>query len=49
MACRDMKLCEKAREDIVWTTFNKNLECVECDLASLKSIRAFVDKINESI
>ncbi|KAJ8930539.1 hypothetical protein NQ314_016652 [Rhamnusium bicolor] len=42
MACRDMKRCEKAREEIVVDTKNKYVYCRKCDLASLQSIRDFV-------
>lgn len=42
MACRDMKKCEEAREEIVLETRNPNVFCRECDLASLQSVRKFV-------
>lgn len=42
MACRDMKKCEAAREEIVLETKNKYIYCRQCDLASLDSIRSFV-------
>lgn len=42
MACRDMKKCEEAREEIVLETKNKYVYCRQCDLASLDSIRNFV-------
>lgn len=42
MACRDMKRCEEAREEIVLDTKNKYVYCRPCDLASLNSIRDFV-------
>lgn len=48
MACRDMKACSTARQEIIDETFNKNVECMECDLASLESIRNFVRQLNES-
>lgn len=43
MACRDMKKCEETREEIVIETKNKYVYCRPCDLASLKSIRDFVN------
>ncbi|GJQ66057.1 hypothetical protein Trydic_g4143 [Trypoxylus dichotomus] len=43
MACRDMRRCEKAREEIVLDTKNKYVYCRKCDLASLKSIKEFAD------
>lgn len=42
MACRDMKKCEEAREEIFLETKNKYVYCRQCDLASLDSIRNFV-------
>ncbi|XP_070163221.1 retinol dehydrogenase 13 isoform X2 [Polyergus mexicanus] len=44
MACRDMKKCEKARQDIVLETKNKYIYCRKCDLASQESIRKFVEQ-----
>lgn len=44
MACRDMKKCEEAREEIVLETKNKYVYCRQCDLASLDSIREFASK-----
>ena len=49
IACKDMKRCEETKNDIINKTFNKKVECAKCDLASLQSIKEFVDKINESI
>ncbi len=48
LACRDAKKCSNAREEIVKETFNKNVECVQCDLASLESIKAFADHLKKS-
>ena len=48
MACRNMEKCETVRKEIMEMTFNKNLECKEIDLSSLKSIRNFAENINES-
>ncbi|ALC42025.1 CG30491, partial [Drosophila busckii] len=42
MACRDMKKCEEAREQIVLESKNKYVYCRECDLASLDSVRNFI-------
>lgn len=49
MACRDMKKCLEAREDIINHSYNKNVECMLCDLASLESIKNFADNINQSM
>nr|XP_022913008.1 retinol dehydrogenase 12-like [Onthophagus taurus] len=47
MACRDMRRCEKTREEIVVDTKNKYVYCRKCDLSSLKSIREFVDNFKK--
>ncbi|XP_046687524.1 retinol dehydrogenase 13-like [Homalodisca vitripennis] len=44
MACRDIKKCEKAREDIVLQSKNKYVYCRTCDLASQSSIRKFAER-----
>jgi retinol dehydrogenase-13 len=47
LACKDMQMCSKVKEELKSTTFNKNIECMECDLASLKSIREFADRVKK--
>lgn len=42
MACRNQKLSEQARQEIVRTTGNSNVIFIPCDLASLASVRSFV-------
>jgi NADP-dependent 3-hydroxy acid dehydrogenase YdfG len=48
MACRDMKKCEETREKIVADSFNTNVICRECDLASIESIKKFAEEINKN-
>lgn len=43
-----MKSCAEAKEEIIKDTFNKNVDCLECDLASLESIKNFVSSIEKS-
>lgn len=43
-----MEKCLETKEQISKETFNKNVECMECDLASLESIKKFTDSINKS-
>ena len=47
MACRSLKKCEIAREEIVEKSGNKSVTCELCDLNSLKSIREFVQRLKE--
>lgn len=49
LACRDMKQCEKVRQDIVKESFNNSVKCQELDLASCASIRNFAKKVNEGL
>ena len=44
MACRDMRKCEEVRRDIVIDSRNKYVYCRACDLASLDSVRGFVEE-----
>lgn len=44
MACRDQKRTENARQEIIRITSNSNVIFIPCDLASLVSVRAFVDE-----
>jgi hypothetical protein len=41
--------CMITRKEIMDQTFNKSIECRKCDLASLKSIREFAEKINNGL
>ncbi|XP_016957901.1 retinol dehydrogenase 12 [Drosophila biarmipes] len=41
MACRDMRKCEQARQEIIEATNNQNVFARELDLCSMKSIRNF--------
>ncbi|XP_018791888.1 PREDICTED: retinol dehydrogenase 12-like [Bactrocera latifrons] len=47
MACRDMEKCEKARQELIKDTCNKNIFGMKLDLASLKSIKDFVDNFKK--
>ncbi|XP_050406436.1 retinol dehydrogenase 13-like [Patella vulgata] len=47
LACRDMGRCEKARDEIINESANRNIHCRKLDLASMKSIREFAEKINK--
>lgn len=44
MACRDMRKCEKQREEIVLESKNRYVYCRQCDLSSFESIREFVKR-----
>lgn len=44
MACRNMKSCQLAREEIIEESGNKLVHCRLCDLSSQQSIRHFVQK-----
>ncbi|CAF0756952.1 unnamed protein product [Didymodactylos carnosus] len=46
MACRDIKKCELARDEIINETNNTNVVCYECDLASIESIKSFALRFN---
>ncbi len=43
-----MKKCEQARDKIIAESFNTNIVCRECDLASIESIKHFADDINKN-
>ncbi|XP_063702276.1 retinol dehydrogenase 13-like [Culicoides brevitarsis] len=47
MACRSMKRCEAARDEILLASKNPNVHCRECDLASFASIKEFAKKFKE--
>ncbi|KAL2089940.1 hypothetical protein ACEWY4_014628 [Coilia grayii] len=47
MGCRDMEKCEAAAREIRGKTLNKHVYAKYIDLASIKSIKAFVEKIQE--
>lgn len=47
MGCRDMEKCEAAAREIRGQTLNKNVFAKHIDLASIKSIQAFVDNIKQ--
>lgn len=44
LACRDLNKAEVARADIIQKTGNKNIFVKKLDLASLQSVRMFVDE-----
>lgn len=47
MGCRDMEKCEAAAREIRGKTLNKHVYARHIDLASIKSIKAFVEKIKD--
>jgi len=48
LACKDMKKCMEAKYEIIDETWNKSVECIKCDLSSLKSIDEFVETFRKS-
>lgn len=48
MGCRDMEKCEEAAREIRGKTLNPHVYACHLDLASMKSIREFAERINES-
>ncbi|KAK3932235.1 Retinol dehydrogenase 11, partial [Frankliniella fusca] len=48
MACRNLAKAARAREDIVRTTGNQDVEVRSLDLSSLASVRAFADGVLET-
>ena len=48
MACKDMQKCMEAKYEIIDETWNKNVECIKCDLSSLESIKEFVNTFKSS-
>lgn len=47
MACRSLKRCEEARDEILLDSKNPNVYCRECDLASFESIKKFAKNFKE--
>lgn len=47
MACRSLKRCEEARDEILLESKNPNVHCRECDLASFESIKKFAKSFKE--
>ncbi|KAM9816952.1 retinol dehydrogenase 13-like [Neosynchiropus ocellatus] len=47
MGCRDIEKCEAAAKEIRGSTLNPHVYACHLDLASMKSIREFADRINE--
>jgi NAD(P)-dependent dehydrogenase (short-subunit alcohol dehydrogenase family) len=46
MACRNLEKAEKAKEQILKDNAKADLEIMQLDLASLKSVRSFADEFN---
>ncbi|XP_037546755.1 retinol dehydrogenase 13 [Nematolebias whitei] len=46
MGCRDMEKCDAAAKDIRGKTLNPHVYACHLDLASMKSVREFAEKIN---
>lgn len=47
MGCRDMEKCEAAAREIRGQTLNSHVYVRHIDLASIKSIREFANRINQ--
>lgn len=47
MGCRDMEKCEEAAKDIRGETLNPHVYACRLDLASMKSIREFAQRIKQ--
>lgn len=49
MGCRDMEKCETAAKEIRGATLNPHVYACHLDLASIKSIREFAERVNKGI
>lgn len=47
MGCRDLEKCEAAAKDIRGSTLNPNVYACHLDLASVKSVREFAERIKQ--
>lgn len=47
MGCRDMEKCEAAAKEIRGNTLNPHVYALQLDLASVKSIREFAERIKQ--
>ncbi|KAM9716124.1 retinol dehydrogenase 13-like [Menidia menidia] len=47
MGCRDMEKCQAAAKEIRGKTLNSNVDAFHLDLASIKSIREFAERIKQ--